>query len=123
MIDINPEEFKKLTGGIDPLPAEVVEWAKLKLRLQEAEEQYKIAHEKFMDMFDEAWNEVLSEIREKAGEAVVDDNYVRYSSLKSDLVKKWFKKFIEHEPDQYSSLFLMKWWWKMVIEHELGFSE
>ena len=123
MIDINPEEFKKFTGAIDPLPVEVVEGAKLKLRLQEAEEQYNIAHETFMNMFDKAWNEVLSEIHKKAGKAVVDDNYAHYSSLKSDLVKKWFKKFIENEPDKYKNLFLMKWWWKRVIEHELGFSE
>lgn len=113
------ELFKKLVDAVDPLPVEVVEGAKLKLKLQEAEKQYKIAYVKFIDLFDIAWNEVLSERHEKAGEAVADDSAALYSLFKSDLVKRGFKLFIEHDPSQRKSLFLQKWFWKKIIEHEL----
>ena len=113
------EPFKKLVDAVDPLPVEVVEGAKLKLRLQEAEEQYKIAYVKFIGLFDIAWDEVLSERHEKAREAVADDSAALYSLFKSDFVKRGFKLFIEHDPSQRKSLFLQKWFWKKIIEHEL----
>lgn len=113
------ELFKKLVDAVDPLPAEVVEGAKLKLRLQEAEEQYKIAYVKFIDLFDIAWDEVLSERHEKAGEAAANDNAALHPLFKSDLVERGFKLFIEHDPSQRKSLFLQKWFWKKIIEHEL----
>lgn len=113
------EKFKKLTGAVDPLPVEVVEGAKLKLRLQEAEKQCKIAHAKFIDLFDNAWDEVLSGLHEKAGESAADDNAALLLVFKSDLAEKSFKMFIEHDPSQFKSLFLQKWFWKKIIEHEL----
>lgn len=115
------EKFKKLTGAVDPLPVEVVEGAKLKLRLQEAEKQCKIAHAKFMDLFDNAWDEVLSGRHEKAREAAAaDDNAASLlPPFKSDLAERSFKLFIEHDPSQFKSLFLQKWFWKKIIEHEL----
>lgn len=114
------EKFKKLTGAVDPLLVEVVEGAKLKLRLQEAEKQCKIAHAKFMDLFDNAWDEVLSGLHEKAGEAAADDNAASLlPPFKSDLAERSFKLFIEHDPSQFKSLFLQKWFWKKIIEHEL----
>jgi len=113
------ELFKKLVGAVDPLPVEVVEGAKLNLRLQEAEKQYKIAYVKFIDLFDNAWDEVFSERHEKAGEAGADDSATLHSLFKSDLVERGFKLFIEHDPSQHKSLFLQKWFWKKLIEHEL----
>ena len=120
--EITPEEFKKLTGAIDPLLVEVVQGAKLKLRLQEADRQYKIAHAKFMDLFDNAWNEVLSRRNDKAGEATDDDidaSLPLFLLLKSDLAERSFKLFIDNDPSRSKSLFLQKWFWKNVIEHEL----
>ena len=120
--EITPEEFKKLTGAIDPLPVEVVEGAKLKLRLQEADRQYKIAHAKFMDLFDNAWDEVLSRRRDKTEEAAADDidaSLPLFLLLKSDLAERSFKLFIDNDPSRSKSLFLQKWFWKNVIEHEL----
>jgi hypothetical protein len=113
------EQFEKLVDAVDPLPVEVVEGTKLKLRLQEAEEQYKIAYVKFIDLFDIAWDEVLSERHEKSGEAAAGDNAALHSLFKSDLVERGFKLFIEHDPSQRKSLFLQKWFWKKIIEHEL----
>ena len=113
------ELFKKLVDAVDPLPVEVVEGAKLKLRLQEADEQYKIAYVKFIDLFDIAWDEVLSERHEKAREAVADDSAALHSLFKRDLVERGFKLFIDHDPSQHKSLFLQKWFWKKIIEHEL----
>ena len=120
--EITPEEFKKLTGAIDPLLVEVVEGAKLKLRLQEADRQYKIAHAKFMDLFDNAWNEVLSRRHDKAGEATDDDidaSLPLFLLLKSDLAERSFKLFIDNDSSRSKNLFLQKWFWKNVIEHEL----
>ena len=120
--EITPEELKKLTSAIDPLPVEVVEGAKLKLRLQEVDKQYKIAHAKFMDLFDSAWNEVLSRRHDKAEEATADDidaSLPLFLLLKSDLAERGFKLFIDNDPSRSKSLFLQKWFWKNVIEHEL----
>lgn len=111
------EEFKKLVGAVDPPPAEVVEGAKLKLRIQEAEKQHETAHAKFMDLLNNAWDEVLLESQEKAREAMADDSAL----LKSSIVERSFKLFIEHDPSQFKSLFLQTWFWKKIIEHELDF--
>ena len=108
-----------MTGAIDPLPVEVVEGAKLKLRLQEAEEQYNIAHETFMNMFDAAWNEVLSKQHDKYGEFVADDNDALHSICKSNIAEKGFKIFIEHEPNYFKRLCLCKWFWQQFVEYEL----
>lgn len=110
------EKFKKMTGAVDPLPVEVVEGAKLKLRIKEAEKQYEIAYAKFIDLFDNAWDEVLSESSQKA-ECLAKNTDA--GDLKSDLVERSFKMFIEHDPSQFKSLFLQKWFWKKIIEHEL----
>ena len=95
---------------------------KLKLRPLEADNQYKIAHAKFMDLFDNAWNEVLSRRNDKAGEATDDDidaSLPLFLLLKSDLAERSFKLFIDNDSSRSKNLFLQKWFWKNVIEHEL----
>lgn len=51
-----------------------------------------------MDLFDNAWDEVLSRLHEKAGEAAADDNAALLLVFKSDLAERSFKLFIEHDP-------------------------
>lgn len=116
--EVRLEEFKKLTSAIDSLQVEGVEQVKLKLRLQEVKEKYKIAYENFIDLFDEAWNEVLSRLREKVEEDLDNDN-IFFSSLKSNLVERGFKMLITTDPNHFKNKFLYKGFWKMFIDHEL----
>ena len=115
--EVSLQEFKKLTSAIDPPQVEDVEYAKLKLRFQEVEEKYKSAYEKFMDLFDTAWDEVLLRLHEKVGEDV--DNNTFFSSLKSDLVERGFKTFITIDSSHFKNMFLCKEFWKIFIDHEL----
>ena len=119
MKEVTTEEFKKFSGAIDPLSIEVVEGAKLKLRLQEAEEQYKVARKTFMELFDKAWNEVLSERPEKYGEFAAGDGDDFHVFCRSNIVEKGFKLFIELDPSSFKNQFLSKFSWKRFIMYEL----
>lgn len=75
-----------------------------------------------MDLFDTAWDEVLSRRHDKTEEAAADDidaSLPLFLLLKSDIAERSFKLFIDNDPSRSKSLFLQKWFWKNVIEHKL----